>query len=104
MDQLSLLLVRLAENWDCFQVFDWQPDVPRINDQTEQALGRMKMRARTARGYKTWSGMQNGLFLTGTGLARSSSESRADRAYWQFPKFTNRLWNEHMEKRLLRGN
>lgn len=69
LDQLRHLLVRLSENWARFRVFDWQPDVPWTNNQTEQAIGRMKMRARTVRGYKTWSGMQNGLFLAGTGIA-----------------------------------
>ena len=69
LDQLRLLLVRLAENWARFRVFDWQPDVPWTNNQTEQAIGRMKMRARTVRGYKTWAGMQNGLFLAGLGVA-----------------------------------
>jgi transposase-like protein/DNA-directed RNA polymerase subunit RPC12/RpoP len=68
LDQLRHLLVRLAENWARFRVFDWQPDVPWTNNQTEQAIGRMKMRARTVRGYKTWSGMQNALFLAGTGM------------------------------------
>lgn len=69
LDQLRLLLVRLAENWARFRVFDWQPDVPWTNNRTEQAIGRMKMRARTVRGYKSWSGMQNGLFLAGLGIA-----------------------------------
>ena len=69
LDELRLLLVHLAENWARFRVFDWQPDVPWNNNRTKQAIGRMKMRARTVRGYKTWSGMQNGLFLTGTGIA-----------------------------------
>ena len=68
LDQLRYLLVRLSGNWARFRVFDWQPDVPWTNNQTEQAIGRMKMRARTVRGYKTWSGMQNGLFLAGTGM------------------------------------
>ena len=68
LDQLRHLLVRLAENWARFRVFDWQPEVPWTNNQTEQAIGRMKMRARTVRGYKSWSGMQNGLFLAGTGI------------------------------------
>ena len=63
LDQLRHLLVRLAENWARFRVFDWQPDVPWTINRSEQAIGRMKMRARTVRGYKTWSGMQNGLFL-----------------------------------------
>ena len=69
LDQLRLLLVRLAENWDRYRVFDWQPDVPWTNNGSERAIGRMKMRARTVRGYKNWSGMQNGLFLAGTGIS-----------------------------------
>ena len=52
LDQLRLLLVRLAENWDRFRVIDWQSDVPWTNSLTEQAIGRMKMRARTVWGYK----------------------------------------------------
>jgi hypothetical protein len=28
LDQLRLLLVRLAQNWAHYPVFDWQPDVP----------------------------------------------------------------------------
>lgn len=28
LDQLRLLLIRLAENWRRYRVFDWQPDVP----------------------------------------------------------------------------
>jgi hypothetical protein len=60
-------MLRLPENWAHFRVFDWQPEVPWTNIGSEQAIGRMKMRARTFRGYKTWSGMQNGLFLAETG-------------------------------------
>jgi hypothetical protein len=69
LDQLRLLLIRLSENWRRFRVFDWQPGVPWTNNLTEQAIGRMKMRARTVRGYKSISGMLNGLFLAGMGLA-----------------------------------
>lgn len=69
LDQLRHLLVRLAENWARYRVFDWQSDVPWTNNPTEQVIGRMKMRARTVRGYKTWPGMANGLMLAGLGLA-----------------------------------
>jgi len=69
LDQLRFLLVRLAENWVRYRVFDWQPDVPWTNNPTEQVIGKMKMRARTVRGYKTWSGMASGLMLAGVGLA-----------------------------------
>jgi len=68
LDGLRQLLVRLSENWARFRVFDWQAQVPWTNNLTEQAIGRMKMRARTVRGYKNWSGMQNGLFLAGIGI------------------------------------
>ncbi|HMD88274.1 MAG TPA: transposase, partial [Anaerolineaceae bacterium] len=68
-DHLRDLLVRLANHWDHHRVFDWQPDVPWTNNPTEQAIGRMKMRARTARGYKTRSGMASGLMTAEVGVA-----------------------------------
>lgn len=69
LDQLRFLLVRLAENWRRYRVFDWQPDVPWTNNPTEQVIGKMKMRARTVRGYKTWPGMASGLMAAGVGIA-----------------------------------
>jgi len=69
LDQLRLLLIRLSEHWNSYRLFDWQADVPWTNNGTEQAIGRMKMRARTMRGYKSWQGMQAGLLLSGAGLA-----------------------------------
>ena len=69
LDQLRYLLVRLAENWRRYRVFDWQPDVPWTNNPTEQVIGKMKMRARTVRGYKNWSGMASGLMTAGVGVA-----------------------------------
>ena len=69
LDQLRFLLVRLMQDWARYRVFDWQPDVPWTNNPTEQAIGRMKMRARTVRGYKTRPGMASGLMLAGVGVA-----------------------------------
>jgi hypothetical protein len=69
LDQLRFLLVRLAQHWSRYRLFDWQPDVPWTNNPTEQAIGRMKMRARTVRGYKTWAGMASGLMTAGVGVA-----------------------------------
>jgi hypothetical protein len=69
LDQLHLILVRLAQDWARYRVFDWQPDVPWTNNLTEQAIGRMKLRARTVRGYKTWPGMASGLMAAGVGVA-----------------------------------
>jgi transposase-like protein len=69
LDQLRYLLIRLSENWARFRVFDWQPDVPWTNNPTEQVIGRMKMRARTVRGYKNWPGMASGLMAAGVNVA-----------------------------------
>ena len=68
LDQLRFLLARLAKNWARYRVFDWQPDVPWTNNPTEQVIGKMKMRARTVRGYKNWSGMASGLMVAGVGI------------------------------------
>jgi transposase-like protein len=66
--QLRHLLIRLSERWHKFRVFDWHRDVPWTNNGTEQAIGRMKMRSRTVRGYKSWQGIQAAFLLTGSGL------------------------------------
>ena len=68
LNQLRYLLLRLSEHWNNYRLFDWQKDVPWTNNVTEQVIGRMKMRARTVRGYKSWQGMQAGLLLSGSGL------------------------------------
>lgn len=68
LEQLRFLLIRLAENWARFRVFDWQPDVPWTNNPTEQVISRMKMRARTVRGYKNWPGMASGLMAAGVNV------------------------------------
>lgn len=69
LDQLRALLLRLSEHWQSYCTFQHEPEVPWTNNLTEQAIGRMKMRARTVRGYKTWSGMHNGLLICGTSSA-----------------------------------
>ena len=69
LDRLRYLLIRLSEHWDSYRLFDWQPDVPWTNNGTEQVIGRMKMRSRTVRGYKSWQGMHAALLLAGSGAA-----------------------------------
>ncbi|MFH1243754.1 MAG: transposase [Pseudomonadota bacterium] len=64
--QLHDLLIRLSENWSSFCAVYTDPAIPWTNNGTEQVIGRMKMRARTVRGYKTWPGMQTGLMLADT--------------------------------------
>lgn len=67
LDQLRYLLIRLSEHWPSYRVFDTQPQVPWTNNGTEQIIGRMKMRSRTVRGYKSWNGMHAGLMLAAVG-------------------------------------
>jgi hypothetical protein len=69
LEVLRHLIGRLAEDWARYRVFDWQKDVPWTNNLTEQVIGKMKMRARTVRGYKTWPGMASGLMTAGVGVA-----------------------------------
>jgi transposase-like protein len=66
LDHLRALLLRLSEHWQSYCTFQHEPQVPWTNNASEQAIGRMKMRARTVRGYKTWSGMHNGLLIADT--------------------------------------
>jgi hypothetical protein len=66
LEQLRDLLWRLSQAWQSYCTFQSEPDVPWTNNATERAIGRMKMRARTVRGYKTWPGMHNGLLIAGT--------------------------------------
>ncbi len=66
LEQLRDLVLRLSERWEEYCTFQHEKDIPWTNNATEQAIGRMKMRARTVRGYKTWAGMQTGLLLSGT--------------------------------------
>ena len=66
LEQLRDLLLRLSQDWHRYCAFQSEPAVPWTNNSTEHTIGRMKMRARTVRGYKSWQGMQSGLLLAGT--------------------------------------
>jgi hypothetical protein len=68
LEQLRDLLLRLCEDWPHYCTFRSEPLVPWTNNATERTIGRMKMRARTVRGYKSWLGMHNGLLLAGSSL------------------------------------
>jgi transposase-like protein len=65
LEQLRDLLLRLSQDWHKYCSFQSEPAIPWTNNATERAIGRMKMRARTVRGYKSWQGMQTGLMLAG---------------------------------------
>jgi transposase-like protein len=69
MEQLRDLLLRLSEHWQNYCTFQSEPQIPWTNNATERAIGRMKMRARTVRGYKSWPGMQSALMLAGSSIS-----------------------------------
>jgi Transposase IS66 family len=66
LEQLRDLLLRLSQHWQSYCTFQSEPEIPWTNNATEQVIGRMKMRARTVRGYKAWPGMEAGLMLAGS--------------------------------------
>lgn len=63
--RLWLLTLRLSEQWHSYRVAASRSEVPRTNNRSEQAIGRLKMRARTVRGYKSSDGLRNGCALAG---------------------------------------
>jgi transposase-like protein len=65
LEQLRDLLLRLSQDWQRYCVFQSEPHVAWTNNFTERVIGKMKMRARTVRGYKSRQGMQAGLLLAG---------------------------------------
>jgi len=68
LDELRQLLIRLSEHWPLYRTFTWQNDVPWTNNGTEQAIGRMKVRSRTVRGYKSKTGLLAGLMVAGSSV------------------------------------
>ena len=68
VDELRFLLIRISENWERYTAFFHDPGIPWTNNRTEQAIGKIKMRARTTRGYKTQAGMLNGLLVSSIAL------------------------------------
>jgi hypothetical protein len=53
LTQLHELLISLSEYWPHYWVSDFQKEMPRANSLTGQAIGRMMIRCRTVRGYKS---------------------------------------------------
>lgn len=68
LEQLRDLLLRLSQDWHKYCAFQSEPLLPWTNNATERSIGKMKMRARTVRGYKSWPGMQAGLFLAASSI------------------------------------
>ncbi len=63
--RLWLLILRLSERWQSYRLAADRADVPATNNRSEQAIGRLKMRSRTVRGYKSRAGLLHGCALAG---------------------------------------
>jgi len=64
VDELRHLLIRLSESWGRYTTFFHDAAIPWTNNLSEQMIGKVKMRTRTIRGYKTPSGLQNGMLVS----------------------------------------
>jgi transposase-like protein len=63
--RLWRLLGWLSERWASYRVCAHRADVPVTNNRSEQAIGRIKVRSRTVRGYKREAGLRNASALAG---------------------------------------
>jgi hypothetical protein len=64
LDTLRRLVCRLHHSWTDDRLGLTQRDIPLTNNGTEQAIGRFKVRSRTVRGFKAWSGVEATMLLT----------------------------------------
>ncbi len=63
--RLWRLLGWLSERWSSYRLCARRSDVPATNNRSEQAIGRIKVRSRTVRGYKSETGLLNASALAG---------------------------------------
>lgn len=67
--KLRQLALRLSEHWDEYTLFQYDPAVPATNNGTEQAILPWRLRSRTARGFKSWTGLDAAFVLCGSALS-----------------------------------
>ena len=60
---LRRMCIELSGKWRALSCHRRRRDVPRTNNVTERAIGRIKIRCKTVRGYKSEDGMLNGFGL-----------------------------------------
>ena len=77
------------------RVSNWDKDVPWTNNGTEQVIGRMKVRSKIVRGYKTESGMLAGLMLAGSGMNETAGSQFEGTRFRLRQKFANQFWDGH---------
>lgn len=58
------LVVDMLGRWPTLRCYQRVKDVPSTNNATERAIGRSKIRYKTLRGYKSMTGMLNGVHFT----------------------------------------
>ncbi len=63
LSRLQKLLLHLSDNWSSYRLFLEQDDVPATNNATERTIGRWRIRSRSVRGFKSWSGLVNAFTL-----------------------------------------
>lgn len=63
LSRLQKLLLRLSDNWRSYRRFLQREDVPATNNATERAIGRWRLRSRSVRGFKSWTGLVNAFTL-----------------------------------------
>lgn len=61
--RLRHLLGRVSDHWPDYRRWADDVQIPTTNNRTEQAIGRLKLRSRTVRGYKREAGMLAGILL-----------------------------------------
>ena len=68
LSRLQKLLLRLSDNWSSYRLFLEQDDVPATNNATERTIGRWRIRSRSVRGFKSWSGLVNAFTLCNSAI------------------------------------
>jgi hypothetical protein len=58
LGRLRGLLLRLSEGWEGYRLHRRDLQVPTINNRSEQAIGRFRIRARAMRGIQSWAGLE----------------------------------------------
>ena len=56
--RLRLLILRLHDNWEKYTLDQRRGDVPATNNGTERAIGKWRIRSHSARGFKSWAGLE----------------------------------------------
>lgn len=67
--RLKQFILRSSERWSRYRLWLLRPEVPPRNNATEQAICRLKMRARTVRGLKAFAGVESALLPSSARVA-----------------------------------